>query len=129
VTTTTTTANVTTTTTTANVTTTTTSVPVTGDIEVSPERIFRSRWVVIPGLLTIRGTGIEFNRRTSKPTFSPDNALIALPPLQLGADLIVQAVLVKPEWLALAGNQTVTVTVDGSSADFDIELLPFILDK
>ena len=116
--TTTTTTDVSTTTTTADVTTTTTT-PVTttttapsSNISVSPDSIPRSRWIPLPAIL-----------------YSPDRAVTALPPLVLSAELIWQTVLVNPAWLAGAGNQTVTVTVDGGSDDFDINLLPFILDE
>ena len=133
--TTTTTTDVSTTTTTADVTTTTTT-PVTttttapvSNISVSPVSIPRSRWIPLPAILAIEGSGTNFAQGTSKPAYSPDRAVIALPPLVLNAELIWQTVLVNPAWLAGAGNQTVTCTVDGGSDDFDINLLPFILDE
>jgi hypothetical protein len=134
--TTTTTTDVTTTTTTADVTTTTTT-PVTtttttvsaSNITVSPDTIVRSRWISLPAILAIQGNGTNFAQGSSKPAYSPDRAVIALPPLVLNAELIWQTVLVSPAWLAGAGNQTVTCTVDGGSDDFDINLLPFILDE
>jgi hypothetical protein len=131
--TTTTTTDVSTTTTTADVTTTTTT-PVTttvpaSNIAVSPDTIRRSRWITLPAILAIQGSGTNFAKGTSKPAYSPDKAVIALPPLVLNAELIWQTVLVNPAWLAGAGNQTVTCTVDGGSDDFDINLLPLILDE
>ena len=133
--TTTTTTDVSTTTTTADVTTTTTA-PVTttttvsaSNITVSPDTVLRSRWIMLPAILAIQGSGTDFAMFSTKPAYSPQNALIALPALVLGPDLIWQTVLVNPAWLAGAGNQTVTATVDGDSDDFDIKLLPFILDE
>ena len=133
--TTTTTTDVSTTTTTADVTTTTTA-PVTttttvsaSNITVSPDTVLRSRWIPLPSMLAIEGNGTNFEQRVSKPTYSPENALIKLPPLVLNAEMIWQMVLVNPAWLAQAGNQTVTCTVDGGSDDFDIKLLPLILDE
>ena len=133
--TTTTTTDVSTTTTTADVTTTTTT-PVTttttapsSNITVSPDSVPRSRWIMLPAILAIQGSGTNFAQGSSKPAYSPDKAVIALPPLVLGPELIWQTVLVNPSWLAQAGNQTVTVTVDSGSDDFDIKLLPLILDE
>ena len=133
--TTTTTTDVSTTTTTADVTTTTTA-PVTttttapvSNITVSPDTVLRSRWIMIPAVLAIEGNGTDFAMFSTKPAYSPQNALIALPALVLGPELIWQTVLVNPAWLAQAGNQTVTCTVDGGSDDFDIKLLPLILDE
>ena len=133
--TTTTTTDVSTTTTTADVTTTTTA-PVTttttvsaSNISVSPDSVPRSRWIMLPAILAIEGNGTNFAQGSSKPAYSPDRAVISLPPLVLNAELIWQTVLVNPAWLAGAGNQTVTCTVDGGSDDFDINLLPFILDE
>jgi len=133
--TTTTTTDVSTTTTTADVTTTTTA-PVTttttapvSNITVSPDTVLRSRWIMIPAVLAIEGNGTDFAMFSTKPAYSPQNALIALPALVLGPELIWQTVLVNPSWLAQAGNQTVTCTVDGGSDDFDIKLLPLILDE
>ena len=125
--TTTTTTDVTTTTTTPDTTTTTT---VSGsNITVLNDTVLRSRWITIPSLLAIEGNGTNFARGSSKPAYSPLLALIKLPPVVLGPELIWQMVLVNPAWLSGAGNQTVTCTVDGDSDDFDIELLPFILDE
>jgi hypothetical protein len=134
--TTTTTTDVSTTTTTADVTTTTTT-PVTtttttvsaSNITVSPDTILRSRWIMLPAVLAIQGSGTNFAQGSSKPTYSPEKALIKLPPLVLNAELIWQTVLVNPAWLSQAGNQTVTCTVDEGSDDFDINLLPLILDE
>ena len=134
--TTTTTTDVSTTTTTTDVTTTTTT-PVTtttttvsgSNITVLNDTVLRSRWITIPALLAIEGNGTNFARGSSEPAYSPLLALIKLPPVVLGPELIWQMVLVNPSWLALAGDQTVTCTVDGDSDDFDITLLPGILDE
>jgi hypothetical protein len=100
------------------------------NITVSPDSIPRSRWIPLPAILAISGNGTNFVQGSSKPAYSPERAIfIALPPLVLNAELIWQTVLVNPAWLAGAGDQTVTCTVDGDSGDFDINLLPGILDE
>jgi hypothetical protein len=133
--TTTTTTDVSTTTTTADVTTTTTT-PVTttttapdSDITVTPTIVRKSRWVFIPRPLAIRGSGTNFTRGTSKPEYSPDGAVIPLPALVINPEYILQVVLLNPALLTGTEDQTVTVTVDGSSDDFVITLLPLILDE
>ena len=133
--TTTTTTGETTTTTTADVTTTTTT-PVTttttapdSDINVSPATVRKSRWVFIPRPLAIRGNGTNFAQGSSKPEYSPDGAVIPLPALVINPEYILQVVLLNPALLTGTEDQTVTVTVDGSSDDFVITLLPFILDE
>ena len=126
--TTTTTADVTTTITTTVVTTTTSTTPVSA-ISLSPDPILRSRWIILPAVITIRGSGTSFVQFSSKPAYSPAFALFVLPPLVLNSELIWQTVLVNPAWLAKAGDQVATVTVDGVSDDFNIDLLPMILDE
>ena len=84
---------------------------------------------MLPAMITIEGNGTSFVQFSSKPTYSPANALFALPPLVLNSERIWQTVLVNPAWLAKAGNQAATVTVDGASDDFNIDLLPMILDE
>ena len=57
---------------------------------------------------------------------------ITLPALVLGPELIWQMVFVSPTLLCDQGDQTVTVTVDGTpdaNDDFVIKLLPLILDE
>ena len=117
-----------TTTTTTAVVTTTTTIP-DSTISLSPDPIFRSRWLVLFAMITIEGNGTSFARLSSKPTYGPANALFAFTPLVLNEELIRQLVLVNPAWLAGAGDQTATVTVDGFSDDFTISLLPILLDE
>lgn len=86
---------------------------------------------MFPASIIITGEGTNFSQLTSQVTYSPSNALVKLPALVLGPELIWQLVLVNPPWLA--GNpedpQTVTATVDGAVDSFEIKLLPFILNQ
>ena len=116
-------------TTTSSSSTTTTTVP-TSNISVSPETIPRSRWIPLPALLAIQGNGTNFEQFSSKPAYSPENALLfELPALVLGPEIIWQMVFVSPTLLCEKGDQTVTVTLDETSDDFGIKLLPLILDE
>jgi plastocyanin len=101
-------------------------------IEVSPDPMLRSRWVFLPGVITIQGTGTDFgllSRVTAEPNFSV--TVVPLTKLVLGPEFIMQAVVVWPNWLAGSpgDGQVVTFTVDGLSDDVTVNLLPFILDE
>lgn len=86
---------------------------------------------MLPAFIAITGEGTSFSQGTSRVSYSPKNALLPLPALVLGPEFIWQMVLVNPPWLAgfPEDPQTVTATVDGTLDDFEIELLPFILDQ
>ena len=100
-------------------------------IEVSPDPMLRSRWVFLPGIITIQGTGTDFgllSRVTAEPAFQV--FVVPFTKLVLG-ELIMQAVWVWPNWLAgfPGDGQVVTFTVDGLSDDVTVNLLPFLLDE
>lgn len=107
----------------------TSSVPIT--ITATPDPILRSRWIMIPAFIIIAGEDTSFSQLTSQVNYNPSNALLPMPALVLGPELIWQLVFVNPPWLA--GNpgdpQTVKVTVDEVMDEFEIKLLPFILDQ
>jgi hypothetical protein len=131
-TTTTTTEETTTTTTTDVVTTTTTSVSGDASISVTPSSVWRSRWIWVPSFLFINGTNTDFSLFSSRPTYTPENAVIGLPALVLGPETIWTAILVNPAWFVFSPDdspQTVTVTVDGVSDTITVEFLPFIFDE
>jgi hypothetical protein len=121
-----------TTTTTDVITTTTTSVSGDASISVTPSSAFRSRWIWLPSFQFINGTNTNFAMFSSNPTYTPANAVIELPALVLGPEVIWTAILVNPAWFAMLPDdspQTVTVTVDGLSDTITIEFLPFIFDE
>jgi hypothetical protein len=110
---------------------TTTIPPTIPIITASPNPMMRSRWVMLPTMVVITGEDTSFSQLTSRVSYSPSTALLPMPALVLGPEIIWQLVFVNPSWLAgFPGDpQTVTATVDGASEDFEIELLPFILDQ
>ena len=101
------------------------------DITLSPDPMMRSRWIMLPTLVVITGEETNFSKLTSQVSYSPSTALLPMPALVLGPEIIWQLVFVNPSWLAgfPADPQTVTVTVDNAVDDFKIQLLPFILDE
>jgi len=101
-------------------------------IEVSPDPLLRSRWVFLPGIITIQGTGTDFGlltRVTAEPNFQV--LVVPLTKLVLGPEFMMQAILVWPNWLAgFSGDgMEVTFTVDGLEDTVTVNLLPFILDE
>ena len=66
-------------------------------------------------------------------TFQPSLMVFSFPPLVLGELYIWDIILVMPSWLAGAEDQIVTVTVTTEdevvSGDFEIKLLPLILEQ
>ncbi|MCK5186304.1 MAG: hypothetical protein KAR43_04160, partial [Deltaproteobacteria bacterium] len=113
-----------------NVCTTTIPIPI-PIITASPNPMMRSRWVMLPTWVVISGEDTSFSQLTSRVSYSPSTALLPMPALVLGPEIIWQLVFVNPSWLAGFPDdpQTVTATVDGGSYDFEIQLLPFILDQ
>ena len=110
---------------------TTTIPPIIPIITASPDPMMRSRWVMLPTWVVISGEDTSFSQLTSRVSYSPSTALLPMPALVLGPEIIWQLVFVNPSWLAgFPGDpQTVTATVDGAVTDFEIQLLPFILDE
>jgi hypothetical protein len=105
---------------------------VTTGISVTPSSVWRSRWVPLPSLMFIEGTGTSFAFLSTTPAYTPAGAVIALPAMVWSATSMWQLILVNPSWLAGITDetpQTVTVTVDGVSDTITVELLPFILDE
>ncbi len=86
---------------------------------------------MLPTWVVISGEDTSFSQLASRVSYSPSTALLSLPALVLGPEIIWQLVFVNPPWLAeFPGDpQTVTATVDDGSYDFKIQLLPFILDQ
>ena len=104
-------------------------------IQVSPDPMHRSRWVIFIEFMSIAGEGTSFGE-SSSVTFSPDSAVwTLLPPLVESTEQISQIIFVMPSWLTGVwdANETVTATVttgsDVVTDTFEIEMLPFILGE
>lgn len=103
---------------------------------VSPDPMLRSNliWLPVIPFVTIEGTDTNFAAFSTTISYSPDNAVIPLPPLVLSPTAIWQGMIVNPAWLAgVEDDQTVTATVTTGAEvvecdSFDINLLPFPLD-
>jgi len=101
-------------------------------IDVIRESVPRSRWIVLPAFIMIEGEGTSF----ATPTVTYTSALsplsvIPLPPLVFRAtQQIWQIILVMPSLISgVWDTETITVTVDGLTDTFDINLLPVFLDE
>ena len=117
------------------------TVVVESGLTIVPATVPRSRWIVLPVLMTIEGEGTSFapfsifNGEYSVVTFDPATSVLALPPLVLNAERIWQLILVMPSWLTGIWNEseivTVTVTTgtEKVSGNLTIEMLPFLLDE
>ena len=118
-------------------TTTTTTITPVEVLNVSPETLRRSRWIVLPTLMVLQTSGFDFVRfgaDRSRVTYSPANAVMPMPRVIMGPHTIWQLVFVNPPWLAggvTDGTLAVTVatgteTITGYT---NIQMLPFGLDK
>jgi hypothetical protein len=97
-----------------------------------PDLLLQSRWIPLPVFLGIEGSAIQFDS-SSSVTFSPDNSILALPPLVVDEANIFTIGLLMPLWLSgpLAGSIDVIVTTNSEEASktINVELLPLILDR
>ena len=120
-------------TTTTTIATTTTTATTTPSIGVSPDPMWKSRWVSLPYLLVIEGTGTQFNYFQTRLSFEPSGVVFPFFPIIWNELYIWDIVWVMPGWLAGLEDQTVTVTVTTEdrevSNDCVIKLLPFILGQ
>lgn len=119
--------------TTTTITTTTTTATTTPSIGVSPDPMWKSRWVSLPYLLVIEGTGTQFKCFQTRLSFEPPGVVFPFFPIIWNELYIWDIVWVMPGWLAGFEDQTVTVTVTTGDEevgdDYMIKLLPFILDQ
>ncbi len=110
--------------------TTTTTTP---SIGVSPDPMWKSRWIPLPYLMVIEGKGTHFEPFKTGLSFEP--LVVIFPCFQIVWDsfYIWDFVLVMPGWLAGFEDQTVTVTAttgdETVEGDFEVKLLPFILNN
>ena len=121
------------TTTTTGPSTTTTTVSGDASIEVISDNIWKSRWVALPKLLVIEGSGTSFQPFRTTVAYDPRDAVFKLFPIVLGDNYIWNLILVMPGWFAGPGDQTVTVTVTTGSEvvedTFLIKELAFPLEQ
>ena len=94
---------------------------------------WKSRWVALPYLLVIEGTGTSFQAFKTTVDYDPRDAVLKLFPIVLGDNYVWDIILVMPSWFAGAGDQTVTVTVTTGSEvvedTFLIKELSFPLEQ
>jgi hypothetical protein len=121
------------TTTTSGPSSTTTTTSSGASIEVITDNVWKSRWVALPQLLVIEGSGTSFQPFKTTIAYDPRDAIFKLFPIILGNDYIWNIVLIMPGWFAGPGDEEVTVTVTTEDEivgdDFMIQELPFILDE
>ena len=102
-------------------------------VQIIPDPLWRSRWVPMPYLMNIVGEDTSFNTSETSLDFQPEGAVLSLFKLVLSETSLWDFVLVMPVWLSGEGDQTLTLTVTTGeevvSKEFDIRLLPFVLDK
>lgn len=118
--------------TTTTTTTTTTTIP---SINVSPDPIWKSHWILLPYLMVIAGEGTHFNFFNTTLAYEPSGVVFPFLPLIWSELYIWDIILVMPSWLAGEEDQMVTVTVTTETenevvkGDFEIKSLPFIFDQ
>ncbi|MBW1855179.1 MAG: hypothetical protein JRJ00_10965 [Deltaproteobacteria bacterium] len=122
-------ASSTTTTTNSSTTTTTTTTP---SISISPDPMWKSRWISLPYLMVIIGNNTHFKCFNSRLSFEPPLMLFPCFPIVWDEIHIWNFIWVMPGWLSGMEDKTVTVTVTTGDevveSDFEIAPLPFILD-
>ena len=117
----------------ASSTTTTTTTTTTPAIVVSPDPMWKSHWIPLPYLMVIAGNNTHFKCFNSRLSFEPPLMVFPCFPIVWDEIYIWDFVLVMPGWLAGFDDQTVTVTVTTGDEtvedDFEVKLLPFILNN
>ena len=104
-----------------------------GSLTIVPDSLWKSHWIPLPCLIVIEGEGTNFKFLRTKLEFDPPKTVFPLWPLVLRETNIWDIIWVMPSWLAGGENQEVTLTVTTEEevvkGDFEIRLLPFILDQ
>ena len=107
---------------------TTTTVP---SVSLSPNLVYKSRWIPLPYLMVIRGEGMDFQWGTTRVDFDPPGVVFPLGPLVWDEIYIWDLIWVMPSWWAGVEEMIVTVTVATeekvAQGDFEIRWLPFPL--
>jgi len=120
-------------TTTTTITTTTTTANTTPSISISPDPMWKSRWISLPYLMVIAGNNTHFKSFNTRLSFKPPLAVFPCFPIIWNDIYIWDLIWVMPGWLAGLEDQTVTVTVTTGDEivedDFEVKLLPFILTQ
>ena len=107
------------------------------DIRLLTGDVYRSRWLPLPALITIEGICTHFSGLTRRPEYTPEESSLSVIPLRMllnkDTQIINQIVMIMPSILTGVGfdgeSERVTVTVEGLRDYFDINMLPFPLDK
>ena len=73
------------------------SQPELDSMEQSPDPMYRSRWIMIPVVLTVSVTGADFNSSTVI-TYDPPISILPMPPLVLNVESLCQLIFVMPSW-------------------------------
>jgi len=103
-------------------------------LEILPSELLRSRWRSLPGLITIKGTGANFELFKTRVDYDTTSVL-QLPPLVVPPEHIWQIILILPSWATDIWEDeidvTVTVTTDSEVVEdsFDIKMLPAPFDE
>ena len=103
-------------------------------IFVSPKPMYRSRWIMIPVVLTVTVNGASFDSSTVI-TYEPPTSVLPMPPLVVDVENIWQLIFIMPSWLTGIWDEseifalTVTWEAGAISDDVTIHILPFPLDE
>ena len=104
--------------------------PERAQISIQEGFLIRSKWLILPSFLTIRGTNTSFNA-SSKITFEPRTAVIKLMQRVVDEENIATFVLVMPSWFAFAEGQQIGLKVttgpEEARSALDVKMLSTVL--
>ncbi len=103
-------------------------------IDVSPDPMYRSRWIMIPVLVTVATDDTSFDSSTVI-TYEPPTSVLPMPPLVVDVENIWQLIFIMPSWLTGIWDESETLTLavtweaGAIYADVTVHMLPFPLDE